>query len=93
MGVRDSFGRLYGPDLVDLPLHGPQYYRRLCEDSGAVVAEAVLVDDWPQRAAWAMDAGATAVLVSREQLASDVGCPVIPSLAGLPVLIEAMARP
>ena len=93
MGIRDLFGRLYGPDLVDLPFRGPQYYQRLFEESGAVAVESIVVDDSLQRAAWAMDAGASAVLVSRDHSASDVGCPVISSLAELPALIEAMARP
>ena len=87
MGIRHLFGRLYGPDLVDLPLHGPQYYRRLFEDSGTEAIKAVVVDDSPKRVAWAMDAGASAVLVSQHGSTPDVGCPVISTLVELPLLM------
>ena len=90
MGVRDLFGRLYGPDLVDLPVYGARYYLRLFEDSGCEAAESVVVDDRPERVAWAMDAGASAVLVSRDGPAANVRCPVISSLAELPSLLQTL---
>ena len=40
--------------------------------------------------AWAIDAGASAVLVSRDGPASDVRCPVISSLAELPSLLQTL---
>ena len=88
MCVKDLFGRLYGPNLLDLPLSGPQYYRRLFEDSGVEASEAVVVDDSPRRVDWVVDAGASAVLVSRGRPTSNVRCPVISSLAELPLLMN-----
>ena len=93
MGVRELFGKLYGPDLLNLPVQGPQYYEHLFQDSGTAAAEAVVVDDSPDRAAWAMYAGASAVLVSRDGPAPNVGCPVISSLAELPSLMGKMVAP
>ena len=90
MGVRELFGRLYGPDLVDLPLNGPQYYRRLFEDSGADPKESVVVDDSPQRVRWAIDAGASAVLVSKEEAVASPDYPVILGLLELPPPIDAI---
>lgn len=87
MGVRELFGKLYGPDLVDLPLQGPQYYERLFKDSSTTPQQAIVVDDSEHRIAWATEAGAAAVLVRR-----DGGPPTsfqtISSLAQLPSLIE-----
>ena len=91
MGVRDLFGRLYGPDLVGLPLHGPQYYRRLFEDSGSEAEESVVVDDSSERLGWGMEAGAFAVLVSSGGPAPNVDCPIISSLAELPSLLQTLA--
>lgn len=91
MGVRDLFGRLYGPDLVGLPLQGPQYYRRLFEDSGSEAEKSVVVDDSLERAAWVMEAGAVAVLVSPSGLAPNVQGPIISSLAELPSLLQTLA--
>ena len=88
MGVRDLFGRLYGPDLLALPLYGPEYYRRLFEDSGTEAADAIVVDDKPERAGWAIDAGAFGVVVAADGAAPDVRCPVISSLAELPSLLQ-----
>ena len=93
MGIRDLFGRLYGPDLLGLPLYGPQYYQRLFEDSGTEADEAIVVDDSPERVPWVMDAGASAVLVVRDGPAPDVRCPVISSLAELPALLERLGSP
>ena len=93
MGVRDLFGRLYGPDLVGLPLHGPQYYRRLLEDSGSEAKESVVVDDSSERLVWVMESGASAVLVSSGEPVPNVHCPIIPSLTDLPSLLITLDVP
>jgi phosphoglycolate phosphatase-like HAD superfamily hydrolase len=49
MGVRDCFGRLYGPDLIDTFKNGPEYYRRLLADMGIDPMQALIVDDSPLR--------------------------------------------
>ncbi len=87
MRVRELFGKLYGPDLLDLPFRGPQYYERLFEDSSTTPQQAIVVDDSEHRIMWATEAGASGVLVRR-----DGGPPTsfqtISSLAQLPSLIE-----
>ena len=88
MGVRELFGRLYGPDLLDLPVQGPEYYEHLFQDSSTDAQQAIVVDDSEDRAGWATDAGALAVLVSNDGRSSKVGVHVISSLAELPSMID-----
>jgi HAD superfamily hydrolase (TIGR01509 family) len=64
MTVRDCFGRLYGPDLVNTPKEGPRYYERIFADAGVDPADAVVIDDFPGALAWAAAAGARTVLVA-----------------------------
>ena len=63
MGVRDCFGRLYGPDLIETLKEGPEYYERIFADLGIEAAEALVVDDSPRAIEWAMQVGARTVLV------------------------------
>ena len=63
MGVRDCFGRLYGPDLIDTFKMGPEFYTRLLADAGVAPEEALVVDDNPEMLRWAAQAGARTVLV------------------------------
>lgn len=88
MGVRELFGKLYGPDLLDLLVHGPEYYEALFEDSSTEPAQAIVVDDSEDRVSWATDAGAVAFLVSHEGRARKSGVQKISSLAELPSLID-----
>ena len=53
MGVRDCFGRLYGPDLINVHKNGPAYYARLLADLGQPPEQAMFVDDSPQALGWA----------------------------------------
>ena len=88
MGVRGLFDKLYGPDLLDLPVQGPGYYEHLFQDSSTDAQQAIVVDDSEDRVAWATDAGALAVLVSQEEHSSKVGVHVVSRLAELPSLID-----
>src|SRR3989440_11707148 len=63
MGVRDCFGRLYGPDLIDTLKEGPEYYERIFADLGIAATEALVVDDSPRATRWATQVGARTVLV------------------------------
>jgi len=75
MGIRDCIERPYGIDLVGVAKFSPQFYRAIFTDAGIDPAEAVVVDDRPDAAAWATEAGvALAVLIGRD----------IPALAELP---------
>jgi len=65
MGVRECFGRLYGPDLIDTFKEGPQFYERIFADSGITPAEALVVDDSPDAIAWAAQMGAHTCFVAR----------------------------
>ena len=88
MGVRDLFDRLYGPDIVDTFKGSRAYYDRIFSDSGVSPSEALVVDDSPKPVRWAQEAGATAVLVSRESAGGNEASPVIKSLSDLPDFLE-----
>ena len=87
MGVRDCFGRLYGPDLVGTFKEGPAYYARILADAGVAPARALVVDDTPMVLGWAAQAGARTLLGG----ATAPGLASIGSLAELPALIETFA--
>ncbi|MBC7338293.1 MAG: HAD-IA family hydrolase [Firmicutes bacterium] len=92
LGIRDCFGRLYGPDLVGVLKTGPEFYQRVFADAGVPPVQAVVVDDKPQCVAWAQEVGARGVLVGA---AERVGAPApaqgpvlcLASLADLPSAI------
>ncbi len=63
MGVRDCFGRLFGPDLIDTHKAGPEFYACLLADAGVAPEAALVVDDNPMVLRWATQVGARTVLV------------------------------
>lgn len=87
MGVREYFGHLYGPDLLNMPKESPTYYERLFTDAHLAPADALIVDDSPRVLAWARDLGATTVLVQAEGRSPD-GMLCLASLAELPALLQ-----
>jgi len=62
MGVRDRFGTLYGPDLVNAAKASPRYYARVFSHAGLRPEEALVVDDGEQVLEWAASLGARTVL-------------------------------
>jgi HAD superfamily hydrolase (TIGR01509 family) len=92
MGVRECFGRLYGPDLLDTFKEGPEYYARLFADADVAPADALVVDDSPRAVAWAASVGARAVLVgATSPPPGDGATPRIAGLFELPALLERLA--
>lgn len=89
MRVRQCFGRLYGPDLIDTFKNGPDYYTNIFADAGVAPANALIVDDTARAVMWAAQAGARTVLVGQAQPA-DMLTLRIDSLAELPALVEAL---
>ncbi len=88
MEVRDCFGRLYGPDLIDTLKEGPEYYERIFADLGIAPADALVVDDSPRAIGWAAQVGARAVLVG-DSLRPHTGTAFqIGSLVELPALLQ-----
>jgi HAD superfamily hydrolase (TIGR01509 family) len=87
MGVRECFGRLYGPDLVDIVKAGPEYYARLLADAGVDPPDALIVDDNPMAAGWAASAGARTVLVGTYDSGTAPATYHIAALADLPSLL------
>ncbi len=90
MGIRDCFGRLYGPDLANAHKASPAYYERAFEDAGVRPEHALVVDDSPSAASWAVAAGARAVLVGSGDESAAAHNPSIErigSLADLPRLL------
>lgn len=90
MGVRESFGHLYGSDLLGMLKEWPTYYERLFADSGIAPGDALVVDDSPRNLAWARDLGARTVLVSAQHEALD-GEFCLRSLAELPELVQRLS--
>lgn len=88
MGVRECFGRLYGPDLAQAAKDGPEYYERIFSDAGIAPTDALVVDDSHEAVGWARQAGARAVLVRAENVEAPNGVAVVPSLAHLSQVIE-----
>lgn len=88
MGVRDCFGRLYGPDLIDTFKAGPEFYSRLLADAGVTPDEALVVDDNPEMLGWAAEAGARTVLVRATPMERHGTALRIGSLAELPELLR-----
>ncbi len=88
MGVRDCFGRLYGPDLIDTLKEGPAYYERMFADLGIAPADALVVDDSPRAIEWATQVGARAVLVGDSSLPQRGTTLPIGSLVELPALLQ-----
>jgi HAD superfamily hydrolase (TIGR01509 family) len=91
MGIRDCFGRLYGPDLIDTFKDGPSYYERLIADLGVPPGNTLVVDDNPRALSWAAQAGAHTVLVGSKPAAN--GVRQICSLAELPQIIHTIGGP
>jgi len=88
MGVRDCFGRLYGPDLIDTLKEGPEYYERLFADLGSAAADALVVDDSPRATRWATQVGARTVLVGDLSLLRIGATVQIGSLVELPATLQ-----
>ena len=88
MGVRDCFGRLYGPDLIDILKEGPEYYERMFADLGIAPADALVVDDSPRATGWATQVGARAALVGDSSLPQRGTTLPIGSLVELPALLQ-----
>jgi beta-phosphoglucomutase-like phosphatase (HAD superfamily) len=65
MGVRECFGHLFGPDLVDALKGSADYYRRIFAAAGVDPASAIVLDDSQDSCIWAKQAGAEALLIGR----------------------------
>ncbi len=87
MGVRECFGRLYGPDLLNTLKETPAYYERLFADAQLTPGNVLVVDDSPRVLAWAREQGATTVLVSAGRQQALEGALWVNSLAELPELM------
>ncbi len=88
MGVRDCFGRLYGPDLIDTFKEGPEYYERIFADVSVSPTDTLVVDDSPNAINWAEQTGARTVLVSNSLYSGTKATLRIGSLAELPEIIQ-----
>src|SRR5258708_29192412 len=88
MGVRDCFGRLYGPDLIEVLKEGPEYYERIFADLGIAAAEALVVEDSPRAIEWATQVGARAVLVGDSPLPQTGTTAPMASLVELPAVLH-----
>ena len=88
MRVRDCFGRLYGPDLIETLKEGSEYYERIFADLGIAAADALVVDDSPRATRWATQVGARTVLVGDSSLLRTGATVQIGSLVELPALLQ-----
>ena len=83
LGIRDCFVTFYGPDLVGVPKESPRYYPLVFAHAGVDPANALVVDDSPNRLAHAATTGARTVLCGR---AADAASPH-EQIDGLPELL------
>ncbi len=88
MEVRDCFGRLYGPDLIETLKEGPEYYERIFADLGIAAADVVVVDDSPRAIEWATQVGARTVLVGDPSRPQRGAALQIGSLVELPAVLQ-----
>jgi HAD superfamily hydrolase (TIGR01509 family) len=88
MGVRECFGRLYGPDLIDAFKEGPEYYERIFVDVGITPREALVVDDNPRAIMWAAQSGVQTVLVGDAAYPETGTSLRMRSLAQLPAIMQ-----
>jgi HAD superfamily hydrolase (TIGR01509 family) len=88
VGVRECFGRLYGPDLIETLKEGPEYYERLFADLGIAPTDALVVDDSPRAIEWATQVGARTVLVGNSSLPRTGKTVHIGSLVELPAMLQ-----
>lgn len=63
MGLEGVFLELYGPDLVNTPKAGPEFYERVFTNANVDPNEALVVDDKASALAWAREAGAYTGLI------------------------------
>jgi FMN phosphatase YigB (HAD superfamily) len=88
MGVRDCFGKLFGPDLVDAFKPQRIYYERIFADTVVDPADAVVVDDFRPSIEAAAELGAWGVLVSASPQPDLEPRQWISALAELPQLLD-----
>lgn len=88
MELTGTFGRLYGPDLVDMPKMGVAYYERIFADAEVEPNAALVVDDSLRSLAWAHQAGAKVVLVTKNASLYGKDDGVVGSLAELPIYVD-----
>lgn len=67
MGVREHFGHLFGPDVVNVWKGSAEYYRRMFVHASIDPTDVLIVDDNEQPCVWAREAGAHVVRITREQ--------------------------
>jgi HAD superfamily hydrolase (TIGR01509 family) len=65
-GVAGRFKQVYGPDVVDTLKLAPEYFTRAFTNAGLKPRECIVVDDSEGPLAWAMEAGAGAVVAVGE---------------------------
>ncbi len=78
------FTRLYGTDIINTLKSGPLFYTRLFHHASIDPANALILDDSPFAVAWAIEAGARAILISSTNHDPGAPYPILPSLSHLP---------
>jgi phosphoglycolate phosphatase-like HAD superfamily hydrolase len=68
-GLLELFEDVYGPDTVEIPKNGPEFFARCFARSGIEADRACVVDDSPGPLVWALDLGAYAVAVGLDPAA------------------------
>ena len=90
VGVRTSFERLYGPDLVNSPKANPRYYELIFADAGVDPQVCLVVDDSEEMLQHAQSAGAQVLLVTTRG-PGRLGFPSVSALKELPEVIESIS--
>ena len=88
LGVRNLFIETYGPDLVDTHKGSSNYYRLILEHAGENPETALFIDDSLKSVGWIEEAGATAILISKDQQSEKVTPNSVANLAAVPELLR-----
>ncbi len=87
------FNGFFGPDLVDIPKEGPEFYMAVFKACSIRPDEAIVVDDQAMCLDWAEEAGARVVQACVRDGALEPEFPmVIRSLCELPILVNSLRR-
>ena len=91
-GAYFTIREFFGPDLIDCAKEGPEFYRRVFEQSGIRPSEAIVIDDQMMCLEWAYELGAKVVQARVREEPEPVGADLyFEDWGELPAIIDTLA--
>jgi phosphoglycolate phosphatase-like HAD superfamily hydrolase len=91
MGMDGILAQFFGPDLVDIPKEGPEFYQSVFKYCGIRPSQAVVIDDQAMCLDWAEESGARVIQACIREGAPEPEFPVyFRRFAELPRLVASM---